>query len=82
MTSTTPHRRRLQGTIVSTKMTKTVIVRVDRIKTHPKYGKKFTASTRFAVHAEQPDLKVGDKVWIEETRPLSATKRWRLISRV
>lgn len=77
----TTHRRRLRGTIVSAKMTKTVVVRVDRIRTHPKYGKQYTLSSRFAAHVEAPGYKEGDRVWIEETRPLSATKRWRVISR-
>lgn len=79
---TTTHRRQLQGIIVSTKMAKTVIVRVDRTKTHPKYGKQYTASRRFAAHVEKADYQVGERVWIEETRPLSATKRWRVIKRV
>lgn len=80
MTNTTPQRRRLRGTIVSTKMMKTVVVRVDRIKTHPKYGKQYTASSRFKAHTERTDHQVGDRVVIEETRPMSATKRWRVVT--
>lgn len=77
----TASHRRLRGVVVSTKMTNTVVVRVDRIKTHPKYGKQYTMSNRFSAHVSTPDYKEGDNVWIEETRPLSATKRWRVISR-
>ena len=78
-TPATATRRRLSGTVVSTKMTKTIVVRVDRMKTHSKYRKQYVTSTRFAVHDELGTAKVGDLVTFEETRPLSKTKRWRLI---
>ncbi len=76
------HRRQLTGTVVSDKMNKTVIVRVDRTVSHPKYDKRFKVSKRFAVHAEPQTVKTGDHVMIEETRPLSATKRWRVIKKL
>lgn len=74
--------RQLTGTVVSDKMTKTVVVRVDRIVSHPKYHKQYTVSTRLAAHDPQGLYHVGDRVMIEETRPLSATKRWKVIKKL
>lgn len=72
-------KRILKGIVVSDKMDKTVVVRVDRVKTHPIYHKKYKASTRFMAHNENSALKVGDEVEIEETRPMSKKKRWRVV---
>ncbi len=77
-----PRRRRLQGLVLSNKMQKTVVVRVDRLKLHPKYKKRYVISKKFKVHDEKGEVKVGDKVMIEEMRPLSKDKRWRVVSRV
>jgi small subunit ribosomal protein S17 len=77
----TSARRRLIGIVTSTKMTKTVSVRVDRTVIHPKYGKRYAVSAKYLAHNESPDIHEGDKVVIEETRPLSALKRWRVISK-
>lgn len=68
--------RKLTGTIVSTKMQKTVVVAVRRVKIHPKYGKRFRIDTRYKAHAESGDWRVGDEVIITETRPISKDKRW------
>ncbi|MFA5945884.1 MAG: 30S ribosomal protein S17 [Patescibacteria group bacterium] len=76
-----PKRRRLIGTVVSMKMMKTVSVRVDRTVVHPKYGKRYAVSAKYLAHNESPDIQAGDKVVIEETRPLSALKRWRVVSK-
>lgn len=76
------HKRILQGTVVSTKMAKTIVVRVDRMKVNPKYRKQYQMSTRFKVHDEKGEAQVGDVVRFEETRPLSKDKRWRLIGKV
>lgn len=73
------NRRRLHGTVVSAAMQKTVVVRIDRTVTHPKYRKQYRVSRRFMVHDEAGTAKVGDAVTIEETRPLSAHKRWRIV---
>jgi small subunit ribosomal protein S17 len=73
-------RRRLTGIVVSTKMTKTVAVRVDRTVVHPKYGKRYTVSKKYLAHNENPAIVDGMKVTIEETRPLSALKRWRVVT--
>jgi small subunit ribosomal protein S17 len=66
------------GVVVSNKMTKTVLVSVDRLVRHPKYKRYIRRRTKFMAHSEM-DCKVGDKVKIVETRPLSAHKRWRVV---
>lgn len=70
-------RRTLIGIVVSAKPAKTVVVKIDRRVPHPKYGKYHTLSKRYLVHEPSGTVKVGDLVEIEETRPLSARKRWR-----
>jgi small subunit ribosomal protein S17 len=72
-------RKQRQGIVVSTKMQKTIVVRVDEVKAHPKYFKTITVSKNYHVHDENNDAHVGDEVSIMETRPLSRTKRWRLV---
>ena len=67
-----------RGVVVSSAMDKTIVVKVDVIKSHPKYKKVVRRSVRFHAHDEQNAANVGDVVRIVETRPLSATKRWRL----
>ena|SRR5664279_3923249 len=68
-----------EGLVVSDKMEKTIIVSVeDRVK-HPLYGKVLRRTSKLKVHDEQNQCGVGDRVLIMETRPLSATKRWRLV---
>lgn len=79
--STPAKRRRLTGTVVSAAMQKTVVVRVDRMQMHPVYKKRYRVSKKFHAHAVTP-FAVGEKVVIEETRPLSRTKRWRVIEKV
>jgi small subunit ribosomal protein S17 len=83
-TSTTrtdrPHRKTLLGYVVSDKMQKTVVVEVeDRVK-HPLYGKVIRRTSKVKAHDEAGSAGIGDRVLIMETRPLSATKRWRLVS--
>ena len=73
-------KRKLKGTVVSDKMQKTRVVEVVRFKKHQRYQKYFKTSQRFKAHDENNEYKVGDKVVIEETRPLSKDKRWRIIS--
>jgi small subunit ribosomal protein S17 len=71
-------RQERQGTVVSNAMDKTIVVRVDVIRAHPKYKKVVRRSTKFHAHDERNEAKIGDVVRIVETRRLSATKRWRL----
>lgn len=72
-------RKVYQGRVVSDKMDKTITVQVDTRKTHPKYGKRVKYSKKYKVHDELNQAKEGDIVRIMETRPLSATKRFRLL---
>jgi small subunit ribosomal protein S17 len=67
------------GLVVSDKMDKTVVVRIDRRMPHPTYGKMVTRTTRLKAHDEENSAKTGDTVRIMETRPLSKDKRWRLV---
>lgn len=71
-------RQERQGTVVSDKGDKTIVVKVDTIKAHPRYKKVVRRSKRFHAHDEQNAAKVGDVVRIVETRPISKTKNWRL----
>jgi small subunit ribosomal protein S17 len=68
------------GRVVSDKMDKTIVVSVERLTRHRLYKRVMKATTKFAAHDERNEAKVGDTVLIEESRPLSATKRWRLVS--
>ena len=67
------------GVVLKDKMQKTIVVRVQRLTTHPKYNRVIKKATSFKVHDEQNQAKVGDRVKIVETRPLSKEKRWRLV---
>jgi small subunit ribosomal protein S17 len=67
-----------EGVVVSDKMTKTRVVRIERVYRHPRYERVITRSKRLKAHDETNTSKVGDRVLIEETRPLSKDKRWRI----
>jgi small subunit ribosomal protein S17 len=67
------------GRVVSDKMDKTIVVSVERLARHRLYKRVIRLSTKFKAHDEENDARIGDTVLIEESRPLSATKRWRLI---
>ncbi|MBA2628518.1 MAG: 30S ribosomal protein S17 [Rickettsiaceae bacterium] len=69
-------KRILQGTVESATNNKTVLVKVERTFTHPLYKKTVRKSTKYAAHDENNECKVGDKVRIEECRPISKTKSW------
>jgi small subunit ribosomal protein S17 len=72
-------RKERTGKVVSDKMEKTVVVALVRQVPHPLYKKYFKKTTKFVAHDEQNDAKIGDTVRIMETRPLSKTKRWRVV---
>ncbi len=72
-------RKERVGDVVSNKMTKTIVVRVERRFRHPEFKKIVTSYKKFYAHDEKGEAKVGDRVRIEETRPLSKTKCWRLV---
>lgn len=69
-------KRRLEGVVVSDKMQKTVVVAITRRKKHPKYKKYYNVTNRYKAHDEKGEYHVGDKVVIQETRPLSKDKKW------
>ena len=71
--------RTLTGVVSSDKGDKTIVITVATRKTHPIYKKQYTINSRFMAHDEKNEAKVGDRVRIQETRPLSKTKRWRLV---
>jgi small subunit ribosomal protein S17 len=73
------HRKERVGEVISNKMTKTIIVRVERRFPHPRYKKVVTGYSKFYAHDEKAEARVGDTVRIIETRPLSKTKNWRLV---
>jgi small subunit ribosomal protein S17 len=70
----------LDGTVVTSKMNKTIVVEVSRKCKHPQYNKYITKFSKYYAHDEKNEAKVGDNVQIASCRPLSKTKRWRLLS--
>src|SRR5882762_7190368 len=73
------NRKERLGEVISNKMAKTIIVRVQRRFPHPRFKKVITGYKKLYAHDEKGEAKVGDRVRIQETRPLSKTKRWRLM---
>jgi small subunit ribosomal protein S17 len=78
-TASRANRKDRVGEVIANRMAKTIIVRVERRFPHPKFKKVVTGYKKFYAHDEKSEAKVGDRVRIEETRPLSKTKRWRLV---
>jgi len=74
--------RQLQGTVVSDKMQKTVVVAVERLKLNEKYKKYFKTTKKFKAHDENGEYHTGDKVVIEETRPMSKEKNWKVVKKI
>lgn len=77
-----PLKRQLKGVVVSNKMQKTVVVEVEKIKKHPKYKRRYKIHKRYKAHDEKEECKVGDVVTIEECRPVSKEKKWRVVARL
>lgn len=77
-----PKIRKFVGLVVSDSMDKTIVVRVDRVKTHDKYQKQYTVSRKYKVHDEKNEYKKGDVVEFVECRPISRDKRWRVVSKI
>jgi len=75
-------KKQLIGTIVSDKMAKTAVVEVKKIKEHPKYRRRFWSAKKYKAHDEKGEYQTGDRVIIEECRPLSRDKRWIIKSKV
>lgn len=74
-----PDRRQFKGVVVSAAQQKTVVIRVDHLRFHPIYKKRYTVSKKFQVHDEKGQYKVGDSVEFVECRPISKHKKWRVI---
>ena len=74
-----PYRKTLRGYVVSDKMDKTIVVEVEERVKHARYGKVTTKTSKFKAHDEENTAGIGDRVLDMETRPLSASKRWRLV---
>ncbi|TRZ77792.1 30S ribosomal protein S17 [bacterium] len=72
------NKRKFKGVVVSNKTDKTVVVETKRLKTHKKYGKKISISKKFMAHDEENKCVIGDTVVIEETKPMSKMKKWRV----
>jgi len=79
-TVTAPIHRKFSGVVVSDKMDKTITVKVEQVKIHPKYKKRYIVNTKYKVHDEKNQYKTGDKVNFVECRPLSRDKRWRVVN--
>ena len=77
--STRGERKVREGLVVSDKMDKTIVVALEDRKKHPRYSKIMRSTTKVKVHDEENSAGIGDRVLLMETRPLSATKRWRLV---
>jgi len=72
-------KKKLKGTVVSNKMQKTVVVEVERVKEHPKYKRRYRVHKKYKAHYDKGEYHVGDKVTIEECRPISKDKKWRVV---
>ncbi len=75
-------KKELKGKVVSDKMDKTVVVEVERIIQHPKYKKRYKSHKKYKAHDEIEGCKIGDKVIIQECRPMSKDKKWRVICKL
>lgn len=75
-------KRKITGTVVSDKMQKTRVVAVQRLKKHPKYLTYYRVTTKFKAHDGNNEYRTGDKVVMEETRPLSKDKRWVILHKI
>ncbi|MBM3206066.1 MAG: 30S ribosomal protein S17 [Candidatus Staskawiczbacteria bacterium] len=75
-------KKKLEGIVVSDKMQKTVVVKVESVKEHPKYKRRFKVHKKYKAHDEKQEFHIGDKVVIEESSPMSKEKRWKVISKI
>jgi len=74
-------KKQLKGTIISNKTVKTIVVRVEKIKKHPKYKRRFKSRKNYKAHTEE-ECNIGDAVLIEECNPISKDKKWKLIKKI
>lgn len=74
-------KKKLSGKVISDKMAKTIVVEVKRLVTHPIYKKKYAVSKKYKAHDEKNEYKIGDLVEIEEIKPISKDKKWKVIGK-
>jgi len=72
-------KRQLKGVIISNKMQNTVVVRVERVKEHPKYKRRYKVHKNYKAHYTEGEYKIGDNILIEETTPISKDKKWKVV---
>ncbi|MFW6282947.1 MAG: 30S ribosomal protein S17 [Minisyncoccales bacterium] len=75
-------KKKLKGKVVSDKMDKTVVVEVERSKQHPKYKKRYQVHRKYKAHDEKNEIKEGDQVVIEEIKPISKDKKWKVVEKI
>ncbi|MEK7658712.1 MAG: 30S ribosomal protein S17 [Patescibacteria group bacterium] len=75
-------KRKLKGVVVSDKMQKTVVVKVEKVKEHPKYKRRYKVHKKYKAHDEKGEFHIGDNVVIEETTPISKDKKWKVINKI
>ncbi len=75
-------KNKLKGIVVSDKQDKTVVVEITDVKKHPRYEKRYEVNNKFKAHDEDNEMKEGDEVVIEETRPISKEKRWKVVKKI
>ncbi len=75
-------KRKLTGTVISDKMTKTIVVRVERVKAHPKYKRRYKVHKNYKAHDEKGEFHIGDRVIIEEIQPISKDKHWKVLGKI
>jgi len=75
-------KRKLTGVVTSNKMQKTIVVQVERVKMHPKYKRRYKVHKKYKVHVEDGIYKIGDAVVIEECRPVSKDKKWKVVRKI
>lgn len=75
-------KRQLTGTVISNKMPKMVVVKVERIKEHPRYKRRYKTHKHYKAYLEKGEYHVGDKVVIEECRPISKDKKWKVVKKI
>lgn len=75
-------KKQLIGTIISDKMQKTVVVKVERVKEHAKYKRRFRVHKNYKAHVESGEYKAGDRVVVEECMPISKDKKWKVVKKI
>lgn len=75
-------KKQLTGTVISDKMQKTVVVRTERTKEHSKYKKRYKVHKKYKAHDEKGEYHTGDKVVIEECKPISKDKKWKVVQKI